>query len=107
MRFEGGRLLRPAPEVENRLLIIGVAMVQPTTAEKSFADFNQLGIDAEICFAEEGIERKDGTSHDSHERPDDTEKEDAKESTGKLPAVLQRVKSEIPACPCREGRKQP
>ncbi len=107
MRFEGGRLLSLTSEGEKSLLIVGVAMVQPAAAEKRFTDFHPLGIDAEMSFAEAGIERKDGTSHDSHERPDDTEKEDAEESTGKLPSVLQRVKSEIPTRPSCEGCKQP
>lgn len=96
MRFERGRLLCLTSEGEKSLLIIGVAVVQPTATEESFADVNQLGIDTEMRFTEEGIERKNSTSYHSHERPDDTEQEDAKESAGKLLAVLQFVKPDIP-----------
>lgn len=107
MRFEGGRLLCLTTEREKSLLIIGVAVVQPAAAEKRFADVNQLGIDTEMCFAEEGIEGKDGTSHHSHERPDDTEQDNGSERTGKLRAVLKFIKPAIPAYPSNGKRKQP
>lgn len=107
MRFERERLLCLTSEGEKSLLIIGVAVVQPTATEKNFADVNQLGIDTEMCFAEERIKGKDGTSHHSHERPDDTEQDNGSGRTGKLRAVLKLIKPAIPAYPSSERRKQP